>query len=43
MQNWFSVEIESLGEENLNFLTGLKEIWKPNRERITEILEEIKE
>ena len=43
MQNLFTVEIESLGEENLKFLTGLKEIWKPNRGKITEVLEEIKE
>ena len=39
----FSIGIESLGEENLFLLTGLKETLKPKRERILEILKEIEE
>ena len=39
----FSMEIGSLGDENLILLTGLKETLKPKRERILEILKEIEE
>ena len=33
----FSVGTGSLGEENLILLTGLKETFKPKRERISEV------
>ena len=39
----FTKGIGSLGDENLILLTGLKETWKPKRERILEILKEIEE
>ena len=38
----FSMGIGSLGDANLILLTGLKETFNPKRERILEILKEIK-
>ena len=39
----FSIGIGSLGDENLIFLTSLKETLNLKRERILEILKEIEE
>ena len=42
MLHWFSLGIQSLGEENLTLLTGLKKTLKPNRERIFGLFERYK-